>query len=276
MKLIRFGEPGQEHPGLVDAQGVCRDVSAIVADWDGAALAPSALARLPKPETLPEVAATTRIGACLPRPGKIIAIGLNYADHAKETGAALPEQPIIFTKATTSYCGPYDDVVLPRDSETTDWEVELGVVIGSAARYVQADDALAHVAGYCVVHDVSERDDQLKRGGQWVKGKSHDTFCPTGPWLVTADEVADPQQLRLWLEVDGTMRQDGNTQTMVFGVAYLVAYLSRFMTLEPGDLITTGTPPGVGMGMQPPQYLARGMTVRLGIDGLGEQQQQIV
>ena len=275
MKLLRFGPPGAEKPGLLDADGTVRDASGAVADWAGASLLPAALAALPAPADLPAAPADARIGPCVARPGKIIAIGLNYSDHAKETGAELPPEPIIFMKATTSFCGPDDAVLLPRGSSKTDWEVELGVVVGTPARYVAEADAAAHIAGYCVVHDVSEREHQIERHGQWVKGKSHDTFCPTGPWLVTPDEVPDPQNLRLWLEIDGKMRQDGSTSTMAFGPAFLISYLSQFMTLESGDLITTGTPPGVGMGCKPPEYLRAGMQVRLGIDGLGEQNQEV-
>lgn len=275
MKLIRFGEPGAEKPGLLDDAGGARDASSLVPDWSGEYLLPERLAALPDPTTLPEAPAGVRLGPCMARPGKIIAIGLNYSDHAKETGAELPKEPIIFMKATTSYSGPYDPVLLPRGSTKTDWEVELGVVVGKTARYVEEKDAAGYIAGYCVVHDVSEREHQIERCGQWVKGKSHDTFSPTGPWLVTADEIADPLKLRLWLEVDGKMRQDGNTSTMAFGPVFLVSYLSQFMTLEPGDLITTGTPPGVGMGCKPPEYLQAGMRVKLGVEGLGEQEQEI-
>lgn len=275
MKLIRFGEPGAEKPGLLDDAGSARDASSLVPDWSGEHLLPERLAALPDPTTLPEAPAGVRLGPCMARPGKIIAIGLNYSDHAKETGAELPKEPIIFMKATTSYSGPYDPVLLPRGSTKTDWEVELGVVVGKTARYVEEKDAAGYIAGYCVVHDVSEREHQIERCGQWVKGKSHDTFSPTGPWLVTADEIADPLKLHLWLEVDGKMRQDGNTATMAFGPVFLVSYLSQFMTLEPGDLITTGTPPGVGMGCKPPEYLQAGMRVKLGVEGLGEQEQEI-
>ena len=275
MKLIRFGEPGAEKPGLLDDAGGARDASSLVPDWSGEHLLPERLAALPDPTTLPAAPAGARLGPCMARPGKIIAIGLNYSDHAKETGAELPKEPIIFMKATTSYSGPYDPVLLPRGSTKTDWEVELGVVVGKTARYVEEKDAAGYIAGYCVVHDVSEREHQIERCGQWVKGKSHDTFSPTGPWLVTADEIADPLKLRLWLEVDGKMRQDGSTSTMAFGPVFLVSYLSQFMTLEPGDLITTGTPPGVGMGCKPPEYLQAGMRVKLGVEGLGEQEQEI-
>ncbi|WAJ28148.1 fumarylacetoacetate hydrolase family protein [Antarcticirhabdus aurantiaca] len=278
MKLLRFGEPGRERPGLLDAHGAVRDLSSVVTDFDGAALSPASLARLAAidPASLPLAPADARIGPCVPRPGKFICIGLNYADHARETGKEPPPEPIIFMKATSAFCGPNDDVEIPRGSAKTDWEVELGVVIGSVAKYVPEADALNHVAGYCVINDVSERAFQSERGGQWTKGKSHDTFGPTGPWLVTADEVADPQALDLWLDVDGSRRQTGNTRTMIFGVAHLVSYLSQFMTLEPGDVIATGTPPGVGMGMKPPVFLKPGQEMRLGIEGLGEQRQRTV
>jgi 2-keto-4-pentenoate hydratase/2-oxohepta-3-ene-1,7-dioic acid hydratase in catechol pathway len=278
MKLLRFGEPGRERPGLLDASGAVRDLSSAVADLDGAALSPASLARLAAldPASLPLAPADARLGPCVARPGKFICIGLNYADHARETGKEPPPEPIVFMKATSAFCGPNDEVEIPRGSEKTDWEVELGVVIGSVAKYVSEADALRHVAGYCVVNDVSERAFQSERGGQWTKGKSHDTFGPTGPWLVTADEIPDPQALDLWLDVDGSRRQTGNTRTMIFGVAHLVSYLSQFMTLEPGDVIATGTPPGVGMGMKPPVFLRPGQEMRLGIEGLGEQRQRTV
>ncbi len=278
MRLVRFGAAGSERPGLLDSEGKVRDAAGLAGDWSGSALSPASLdaVRAADIASLPLADEGARIGPCVARPGKIICIGLNYADHAAETGASIPAEPIVFMKSATSFSGPFDPVRIPRGSEKTDWEVELGVVIGTQARYVGQDDALACVAGYCVVNDISERADQLERGGQWVKGKSHDTFCPTGPWMVTADEVPDPQDLRLWLELDGKMRQDGNTKTMVFGVAHLVSYLSRFMTLEPGDLISTGTPPGVGMGCRPPEFLRPGMRMRLGIEGLGEQAEEVV
>ncbi len=276
MRLVRFGAAGSERPGLLDSEGKVRNAAGLAGDWSGSALSPASLdaVRAADIASLPLADEGARIGPCVARPGKIICIGLNYADHAAETGASIPAEPIVFMKSATSFSGPFDPVRIPRGSEKTDWEVELGVVIGTQARYIGQDDALACVAGYCVVNDISERADQLERGGQWVKGKSHDTFCPTGPWLVTADEVPDPQDLRLWLELDGKMRQDGSTKTMVFGVAHLVSYLSRFMTLEPGDLISTGTPPGVGMGCRPPEFLRPGMRMRLGIEGLGEQAQE--
>ncbi|GAA6121380.1 ureidoglycolate lyase [Acidovorax sp. FG27] len=279
MKLLRFGPPGQEKPGLLDAQGVIRDLSAHVRDIDGDAIGPDALDRLRAidPATLPAVPGTPRIGACVGRIGKFVCIGLNYADHAAESNMPIPAEPIVFNKWTSAVVGPNDDVKIPRGSEKTDWEVELGVVIGTAASYVQEADALKHVAGYCVINDVSERNYQLERGGSWDKGKGCDTFGPTGPWLVTADEVPDPHALDMWLEVDGRIYQNGNTRTMIFNVPQLVAYLSRFMTLQPGDVISTGTPPGVGMGTKPqPVYLRPGQTMRLGIAGLGEQCQKTV
>ena len=279
MKLLRFGPPGQEKPGLLDGQGVVRDLSAHVRDIDGDAIGPEALARLRAldPATLPAVPGTPRIGACVGRIGKFVCIGLNYADHAAESNMLIPAEPIVFNKWTSAVVGPNDDVKIPRGSEKTDWEVELGVVIGTAASYVEEADAMNYVAGYCVVNDVSERNYQLERGGSWDKGKGCDTFGPTGPWLVTADEVPDPHALDMWLEVDGRRYQNGNTRTMIFNVPQLVSYLSRFMTLQPGDVISTGTPPGVGMGIKPqPVYLRPGQTMRLGIEGLGEQCQKTV
>lgn len=278
MKLLRYGPAGAEKPALVAKDGSIRDLSGVIADFNGDALSDAGLARLAAidPATLPEVS-VERIGSCVPRPGKFICVGLNYADHAKETGKAPPDEPIMFMKATSAVVGPNDDVEIPRGSQKADWEVELGVVIGTRAKYVSKADALNHVAGYCVVNDVSERAFQSERGGQWTKGKSHDTFGPTGPWLVTRDEVADPQNLALWLDVDGIRRQTGNTNTMIFGVAHLVSYISQFMTLEPGDVIATGTPPGVGMGIKPdPVFLKTGQVMTLGIEGLGEQRQQTV
>jgi 2,4-didehydro-3-deoxy-L-rhamnonate hydrolase len=277
MKLVRHGAPGLERPGCLDAQGQLRDLSGHVQDMDGAALQPEVLARLASLDTagLPPVAPGTRLGCPVAGVGKIVCIGLNYADHAAETGAAVPTEPVIFLKATSSITGPNDEVVIPRDAVKTDWEVELGVVIGRRASYVEEADALQHVAGYVVVNDVSEREFQLERGGQWDKGKGCDTFSPIGPWLVTRDEVPDPQSLDLWLEVNGRRWQNGNTRTMVFGVAALVAYTSRFMTLMPGDIISTGTPPGVGLGQKPPVYLKPGDRMRLGIAGLGEQHQTV-
>jgi ureidoglycolate lyase len=277
MKLLRYGPLGQEKPGLLDQNGVLRDLSAHIDDVAGAALSDEALARLRALDTdaLPRVEGDPRLGACVGGIGKFICIGLNYSDHAAETGADVPEQPILFFKATSAVCGPNDDVLIPRGSQKTDWEVELGVVIGKEARYVDEAEALDHVAGYCLINDVSERAFQTEMGGQWVKGKSADTFGPTGPWLVTRDEVADPQDLDMWLEVDGHRYQQGSTRTMVFGVAHLVSYISRFMSLQPGDVISTGTPPGVGLGQNPPVYLKKGQVMRLGIEGLGEQKQHV-
>ncbi|MEZ5775203.1 MAG: ureidoglycolate lyase [Hyphomicrobiaceae bacterium] len=279
MKLLRFGPKGEEKPGLLDGAGRLRDLSAAVADIAGPALSSSALDRLRAidPASLPLVAGTPRLGPCVGAVGKLIAIGLNYSDHAAETGMEVPSEPIVFMKATSSICGPADPLEIPRGSQKTDWEVELGVVIGTRAKYVSEADALAHVAGYCVVNDVSERAFQAERKGQWTKGKSHDTFGPIGPWLVTADEIADPQALKLWCEIDGHRYQDGTTATMVYGVRFLVAYLSQFMTLEPGDVIATGTPPGVGLGIKPaPVFLRPGQRVRLGVEGLGEQDHETI
>jgi 2-keto-4-pentenoate hydratase/2-oxohepta-3-ene-1,7-dioic acid hydratase in catechol pathway len=274
MKLMRVGEPGKEKPALLDKHGKIRDLSAHVADIAGEAIGPSSLAKIAAldPTSLPELTAG-RVGACVAGTGKFICIGLNFSDHAAETGATVPPEPIIFMKASSAIVGPNDTVLIPRGSEKTDWEVELGVVIGKTAKYVSEADALDYVAGYCVSHDVSERAFQTERSGQWTKGKSCDTFGPIGPWLVTKDEVADPQNLGMWLKVNGKTMQDGSTKTMVYGVAYLVSYLSQFMSLHPGDVISTGTPPGVGMGMKPPQYLRAGDVVELGIAGLGDQKQ---
>ena len=278
MKLLRVGDVGEERPAMVDADGVLRSLSGVVSDVAGANLLPASLERLRKidPKDLPLVAGTQRIAACVGSVGKFICIGLNYSDHAAESGMSVPAEPVVFMKATSAICGPYDDVMIPRGSEKTDWEVELGVVIGKEARYVTEQEALSHVAGYCVVNDVSERAFQLEGTGQWVKGKSADTFGPIGPWLVTADDVPDPQTLNLWLEVDGHRYQNGSTATMVFGVAHLISYLSRFMSLQPGDIISTGTPPGVGLGQKPPVYLRPGNIIRLGVQGLGEQRQTVV
>ncbi|MCU6263331.1 MULTISPECIES: fumarylacetoacetate hydrolase family protein [Serratia] len=279
MKLLRYGEPGQERPGMLDAQGRLRDLSQHIADVGGAALSPASLAKLRALDsaTLPLVEGQPRLGACVGGIGKFICIGLNYADHAAETGAAIPEEPVVFNKWTSAVVGPYDRVEIPRGSQKTDWEVELGVVIGLGGRYISEADAMRHVAGYCVINDVSEREYQIERGGTWDKGKGCDTFGPIGPWLVTADEIADPHSLNLWLEVDGKRYQDGNTSTMIFRIPQIVSYLSRFMSLQPGDVISTGTPPGVGMGQKPqPVYLRAGQTMRLGIEGLGEQRQQTV
>lgn len=276
MKLLRYGPRGQEKPGMLDADGRIRDLSGHVDDIAGLVLGADGLERLAglDPSSLPAVEGTPRIGPCVARVGKFICIGLNYADHAAETGAAIPKEPILFMKATSAITGPNDPVIIPRNSLKTDWEVELGVVIGQEARYVSEDDAMAHVAGYCLVNDLSERAFQTERGGQWTKGKSADSFGPIGPWLVTRDEVADPQSLGMWLSVDGVKRQDGSTRTMIFGVKTLVSYVSQFMSLQPGDVISTGTPPGVGMGVKPePVFLRPGQTIRLGIEGLGEQTQ---
>lgn len=278
MKLLRYGPPGEEQPGLLDAEGRIRSLDGVIDDVAGAALSAASLQRLRAidPATLPLVEPPVRLGPCVGRVGKLMGIGLNYAEHAAETGAKVPAEPVLFMKATSSICGPYDDVCLPRGSQKTDWEVELGVVIGARAKYVSEAQALDFVAGYCVSHDVSEREFQIERCGLWDKGKGCDTFGPLGPWLVTKDEVPDPQNLKLWLEVDGQRMQDGSTSTMIFPVKKLVSYLSQFMTLHPGDIITTGTPSGVGMSRKPPVFLRAGQTVRLGVDGLGEQQQRIV
>lgn len=277
MKLLRYGPDGLEKPGMLDAQGRVRDLSAVVPDIAGEVLLPNSLERLRRlnPDDLPLVVGVPqqdlRLGACVARVGKCIGIGLNYADHAAEAGMAVPPEPVVFNKWTSCLCGPNDSIQIPRDSVKTDWEVELAVVIGQGGRYIDEAHAMAHVAGYCVMNDVSERDYQLNRSGTWDKGKGFDSFGPLGPWLVTADEVPDPQQLDLWLEVDGQRMQSGNTRTMVYQVPFLVSYLSRFMSLQPGDVITTGTPPGVGMGHKPPVFLRAGQTVRLGVQGLGEQ-----
>ena len=279
MKLLRCGPHGQEKPGLLDDAGQIRDLSGVVADIAGEVLTPAGLDALRRldPASLPLVDGQPRIGPCVGRVGKFVCIGLNYSDHAAETGAQVPAEPVVFNKWTSAICGPDDDVEIPRGSGKTDWEVELGVVIGRGGRYIDEADALAHVAGYCVINDVSERAYQLEGTGTWDKGKGCDTFGPLGPWLVTADEVPDPHALRLWLEVDGHRYQDGNTCTMVFRVPHLVSYLSRHMSLQPGDVISTGTPPGVGLGQKPePVYLRAGQVMRLGIDGLGEQRQKLV
>lgn len=278
MKLLRYGEMGQERPALLDANGQIRDLSGAVDDIAEDTLAPEGLARLEEidPATLPLVEGEPRIGACVGHVGKLICVGLNYADHAAEAGMDLPPEPILFMKATSSICGPNDDIRIPRGSEKTDWEVELGIVIGKEARYLEPEDAMDHVAGYCVVNDISERAFQIERAGQWVKGKSADTFGPIGPWMVTCDEVADPQDLGLWLSVDGQKYQDGTTRTMVFGVAHLVHYISQFMSLQPGDIIATGTPPGVGMGQTPQTFLRAGQVMELGIEGLGQQRQRTI
>ena len=278
MKLLRHGPEGAEKPGLLAGDGTLRDLSGVVPDIGGEVLGDAGLARLRAldPATLPEVAAGTRLGPCVGGTGKVICIGLNYADHAAEAGQPVPPEPIVFMKATSALCGPDDDVWIPRGSTRTDWEVELAVIIGTRAKHVPEDRALAHVAGYAVTNDVSERSFQIERAGQWTKGKSCDRFGPLGPWLVTRDAVPDPQDLRLWLKVNGETMQDGSTRTMVYGVAHLVSYLSGFMTLMPGDVICTGTPPGVGMGQRPPRYLRPGDVVELGIEGLGTQRQVFV
>lgn len=278
MKLLRYGPPGQEKPGLLDKDGTIRDLSAHVGDIAGKHLDRAALESLAGLDiaSLPAVPADTRIGPCVGGVGKFICIGLNYSDHAAETGAEVPSEPVIFNKWTSAICGPNDDVIIPRGSTKTDWEVELGVVIGKGGRYITEADAMSHIAGFCIVNDVSEREYQLERCGSWDKGKGCDTFGPLGPWLVTPDEIADPQNLNMWLEVDGKRYQDGTTRTMVYQVPFLVSYLSCFMSLQPGDVISTGTPPGVGMGQKPPVYLKPGQRMRLGIDGLGEQSQRVV
>ncbi|GAB5463027.1 fumarylacetoacetate hydrolase family protein [Hoeflea alexandrii] len=276
MKLLRVGAPGQEKPAILDADGKARDLSSVIGDIAGDALLPESLAKIAAIDasTLP-VLEEGRIGPCVGQVGKFICIGLNYSDHAAETGAEVPKEPVIFMKATSAICGPNDTVLIPRKSVKTDWEVELGVIIGKGGVYIDEADALDHVAGYCVVNDVSEREFQIERSGTWDKGKGCDTFGPIGPWLVTSDEVADPQDLKMWLEVDGHRYQDGSTSTMVFGVQHLVSYVSQFMSLQPGDVISTGTPPGVGMGQKPQTYLKGGEIIELGIEGLGQQRQKV-
>lgn len=278
MKLLRYGERGAEKPALLDAAGTIRDLSGHVRDIDGSVLGEASLAKLAAidPASLPAVTGSSRLGSPVANPSKLLCIGLNYSDHAKEAGQPIPNEPVLFMKATTSLNGPNDKVVLPRGSVKGDWEVELGIVIGTRASYVEEADALAHVAGYVLVNDVSERQYQLESTGQWVKGKSADTFCPVGPWLVTRDEIPDPQALDIWLEVDGKRCQNGTTKTMIFDVKTIVSYVSRHMTLLPGDIIPTGTPPGVGLGMKPPKFLRPGNVMRLGISGLGEQRQEVV
>jgi 2-keto-4-pentenoate hydratase/2-oxohepta-3-ene-1,7-dioic acid hydratase in catechol pathway len=278
MKLLRYGLPGKEKPGVLDTSGKIRDLSKAVRDIGGETLLPESIEQLKQLDlsTLPAVEPPVRIGPCVGRVGKFICIGLNYSDHAAESGASVPSEPVLFMKATSAICGPNDDIVIPRGAQKTDWEVELGVVIGKPAKYVQEPDALSHVAGYCVINDLSERAFQFESTGQWVKGKSADTFGPIGPWLVTGDEVPDPQNLGLWLEVDGRRLQNGSTSKMIFGVKYLVSYVSRFMSLQAGDIISTGTPPGVGLGQKPPLYLRPGNRMRLAIDGLGEQNQNVI
>ena len=279
MKLLRVGAPGAETPALLAADGVIRDLSAHVRDIDGAALSPAGLARLAAldPASLPRVEGTPRIGPCVVRPLNFVCIGLNYADHAVEAGMAIPKEPIVFLKALSAFCGPFDDVHIPRGAKKVDWEVELGIVIGAKAQSVAEDQAMEHVAGYCVINDVSEREYQAERGGTWDKGKGCDTFGPTGPWMVTKDEVPDPQTLDLWCDVDGERMQHGNTRTMIFGVRHLVSYVSHFITLHPGDVIATGTPPGVGLGKKPePVFLRAGQVMQAGVQGLGEQRQTLV
>lgn len=278
MRLMRYGPVGEERPGLVAADGTIRSLAGVIDDLAGNNLGDDAIARLRSidPSTLDEVPAGVRLGPCVGRVGKLIGIGLNYADHAQESGMPIPAEPLVFMKATSAIAGPFDPVEMPRGATKLDWEVELGVVIGTSARYVSQQQALDHVAGYCVVNDISERAFQLEGTGQWVKGKSSDGFAPLGPWLVTRDEIPHPQNLSLWLEVDGHRFQDGSTATMVFGPAELVSYLSRFMTLHPGDVITTGTPPGVALGMAAPRWLQPGDVMRLGVEGLGTQQQTVV
>ncbi len=275
MKLMRVGAPGAERPALAHNDGTIRDLSSIIDDVAGDRLLPDSLTHIRQvdPSDLPVLPDSERVGACVGKVGKFICIGLNYADHAEESGMAIPEEPVMFMKATSAICGPNDDVELPPGSEKSDWEVELGVVIGSPTKNVSEKDALDHVAGYCVVNDLSERAHQLEMGGQWVKGKSADTFGPLGPWLVTTDEIADPSNLSMWLDVNGKRMQDGSTRTMIFDVATLVSYVSRFMSLQPGDVISTGTPPGVGLGLKPPVFLKAGDVMELGIAGLGVQRQ---
>ena len=278
MKLLRHGPAGAERPGLMHSDGTLRDLSGVVADIGGDVLSDAGLAKLRALDAgaLPVVAAGTRLGACVAGTGKFICIGLNYADHAAESGMAVPPEPVVFMKATSAICGADDPIIIPRTSVKTDWEVELAVIIGTKAKYVSEADAMAHVAGYCVSNDVSERAFQTERAGQWTKGKSCDNFGQIGPWLVTRDEVGDPQNLKMWLTVNGQSMQNGSTKTMVYGVAHVVSYLSQFMTLHPGDVISTGTPPGVGMGMKPPRYLVAGDVVELGIEGLGQQRQDVI
>ena len=278
MKLLRHGPTGAEHPGMLHSDGTIRDLTGLVPDIGGAVLSDTGLAMLRglDASTLPVVPATTRLGPCVAGTGKFICIGLNYSDHAAETGAKVPVEPIIFMKATSAICGANDPIIIPRTSEKTDWEVELAVIIGKPAKYVAEADALDYVAGYAITNDVSERAFQAERAGQWTKGKSCDNFGQIGPYLVTRDEVADPQDLAMWLTVNGVMRQNGSTKTMVYGVKHLVSYLSQFMTLHPGDVISTGTPPGVGLGMKPPQFLKAGDVVELGIAGLGQQRQDVI
>ena len=278
MKLLRFGPPGVEKPGILDTNGTIRDLSSVVGDIAGDTLSDAGSAAIAAVDlsALPAIAADTRLGPCVAGTGKFICIGLNYADHAAESGLDVPPEPVIFMKATSAICGPNDPIVIPRGSEKTDWEVELAVIIGKRAKYVSEANALDHVAGYCVTNDVSERAFQIERAGQWTKGKSCDNYGQIGPWLVTRDEVADPQNLSMWLTVNGKTMQNGSTKTMVYGVAHVVSYLSRFMSLQPGDVISTGTPPGVGMGQNPQRYLRPGDVVELGVEGLGKQRQDVI
>jgi len=277
VKLVRYGAPGWEKPGLIDADGRIRSLEGEISDVSGGALAPEAMERLANldMESLPLVEDGARLGPCVGGVGKIVAVGLNYSDHAKEAGMAIPEEPILFLKANSSLSGPYDDIEIPKNSRETDWEVELGIVIGTRAKYVDESQSLKHVAGYFLANDVSEREFQQRRSGQWDKGKGCDTFCPIGPWLVTPDEIADPQNLDLWLEVNGERHQAGTTATMIFKIPFLISYISHFMTLHPGDLIITGTPPGVGQGLKPPRFLQKGDVVELGGAGLGTQRQAV-
>jgi 2-keto-4-pentenoate hydratase/2-oxohepta-3-ene-1,7-dioic acid hydratase in catechol pathway len=278
MKLLRYGLPGEEKPGILDEEGEIRDLSGIISDLAAKSLLPGSIEKLRNVDmaSLPKAAGRPRLGPCVGKVGKFICIGLNYSDHAAEAGMAVPAEPVLFMKATSAICGPDDDVVIPRGSKKTDWEVELGAVIGKPGKYIQEAEALSHVAGYCVINDLSERAFQMEGTGQWVKGKSADTFGPIGPWLVTTDEVPDPQNLDMWLEVDGHRYQNGSTKTMIFGVSFLISYVSRFMSLQSGDIISTGTPPGVGHGRKPPVYLRPGNQIQLGISGLGQQTQKVI
>lgn len=276
MKLARLGGVGKEIPAAMDTNGAYRDLSGVIPDINGSTLNDMSWLEGLDLNTLPVIPDNTRIGPCVGNVGKLICVGLNYSDHAAETNNPIPEEPILFGKATSSITGPYDNVIIPRGSTKTDWEVELGIVIGKEAKYVSETEALNHVAGYCVVNDVSEREFQIEKGGQWIKGKSCDTFAPIGPWVVTKDEIPNPQKLKMWLDVDDQKRQDGSTETMIFGVSTLISYISRFMSLQPGDIIPTGTPPGVGLGLNPPVFLKPGQTIKLGIEGLGIQTQKVV
>jgi len=278
MKLLRFGNAGKEQPGILDEYGDIRDLSQYIADFDGLGISAENLEKISDLDlsSLPKVQGNPRIGPCVTGTGKYVCIGLNYSDHAAEAGMEVPAEPIIFMKASSAICGPNDDIIIPRGAEKVDWEVELGLVIGKQAKYVNEDEALDYLSGYCVLNDVSEREYQLHRSGQWTKGKSCDTFGPVGPWLVTTDEIPDPQNLNLWLDVNGERMQTGSTNTMVFNVAFIISYLSKFMTLHPGDIIATGTPPGIGNGFTPPRFVKAGDKIQLGIEGLGQQQQTYV